>query len=104
MYRKGQLQCLSFGNGKPLDNKRGGAILCGTAKEYKILKQMGYDGRDLKYKKWIEQKEFHVGYHYNMPFEHAEQCNKLLDKYKEKKSHLPHMADYPDCRLMKIKG
>ena len=28
MYRKNQLQCISFGNGKPIDNKRGGAILC----------------------------------------------------------------------------
>ena len=26
MYRRGQLQCLSFGNGKPIDNKRGGAV------------------------------------------------------------------------------
>ena len=104
MYRRGQLQCLSFGQGKPLDNKRGGAILCGTAKEYKVLKQMGYDGRNLKYKNWIEQTEFSVGYHYNMPFEHAEQCNKLLDKYKKKESHLPHMFNYPDCRSLKIKG
>ena len=104
MYRKGQLQCLSFGNGKPLDNKRGGAILCGTKKEYQTLKQLSHDGRNPKYKKWVEQKEFRVGYHYNMPFEHAEQCNKLLNEYKKKESHLPHMSRYPDCRLIKIKG
>ena len=104
MYRRGQLQCISFGNGKPLDNKRGGAILCGTAKEHQAFKQLSHDGRDPKYKKWIEQKEFKVGYHYNMPFEHAEQCNKLLDQYKKKESYLPHVAEYPDCRLIKIKG
>ena len=72
--------------------------------EYETLKQMGYDGRNLKHKKWIEQKQFRVGYHYNMPFEHAEQCIKLLDEYKKKESHLPHMVNYPDCRSLKIKG
>jgi dTDP-4-amino-4,6-dideoxygalactose transaminase len=104
MYRKGQLQCLSFGNGKPLDNKRGGAILCGTAKEYDTLKQMGHDGRDYKNKKWIDQNEFNVGYHYNMAVEHAIQCNDLLEEYKKKDSYLPHIVEYPDCRLVKIKG
>ena len=104
MYRKGQLQCLSFGNGKPIDNKRGGAILCGSNKEYNVLKQMSYDGRHLKHKKWIDQKEFQVGYHYNMAIEHAMQCNDLLEAYKKKDSHLPHVVDYPDCSTIKIKG
>jgi|TARA_R110001606_G_scaffold325810_3_gene472544 dTDP-4-amino-4,6-dideoxygalactose transaminase len=104
MYRRGQLQCLSFGNGKPLDNKRGGAILCGTAKEHDTLKQMGHDGRDFKYKKWIDQKRFNVGYHYNMAVEHAIQCNDLLEAYKKKDSYLPHIVEYSDCRSVKIKG
>jgi len=105
MYRKGQLQCLSFGNGKPLDNKRGGAILCGTKQEYYVLKQMSCDGRDTKkYKKWIDQKKFSLGFHYNMPFEHAEQCNKLLEEYKKKENYLPHIVEYPDCRSITIKG
>ena len=104
MHRKGQLQCVSFGNGKPLDNKRGGAILCSTNKEYEILKQMSFDGRNLKHKKWVDQKVFNVGYHYNMAVEHAETCDKLLEKYKKKDSHLPHIVDYPDCRSVKIKG
>jgi dTDP-4-amino-4,6-dideoxygalactose transaminase len=104
MYRGGQLQCLSFGNGKPLDNKRGGAILCGTKDEYQTLKKMGFDGRDLRHKKWIEQKEFVIGYHYNMAIEHAIQCSTLLKQYKKKDSHLPHMVEYPDCRLIHIKS
>jgi len=104
MHRKGQLQCVSFGNGKPLDNKRGGAILCSTNKEYEILKQMSFDGRNLKHKKWVDQKVFNVGYHYNMAVEHAETCNKLLEKYKKKSSHLPHIEEYPDCRAVLIKG
>lgn len=103
MYRKGQLQCVSFGNGKPLDNKRGGAILCGTEKEYTDLKKMSYDGRDPKHKKWIEQKQFTLGFHYNMPHEHAETCYKLLEKYKKKESHLPKIHTYPDCRTFEIK-
>tara|TARA_B100000900_G_scaffold414383_1_gene440888 strand:+ start:1143 stop:1763 length:621 start_codon:yes stop_codon:yes gene_type:complete len=104
MYRKGQLQCLSFGNGKPLDNKRGGAILCDSKKDYEALKRMSYDGRDLSYKNWPDQKTFEIGYHYNMPYEHAEQCNKLLEVYKTKDDQLPRMVKYPDCRTITIKG
>ena len=84
MYRKGQVQCLSFGNGKPIDNKRGGAILCGSKKDYKILKAMSYDGRDLTHSKWINQKKFRLGFHYNMPFEHAKNIVYLLSKYSKK--------------------
>ena len=104
MYRHGQLQCLSFGNGKPLDNKRGGAILCGTINDYTKLKKMSYDGRDLKHKNWEDQKVFSIGFHYNMPYEHAEKLITLLEQYKEKESHLPKIVQYPDCRHIKIKG
>ena len=104
MHRKNQLQCISFGIGKPIDNKRGGAILCNTQQEYTKLKRMGYDGRDPSQSKWIEQQEFELGFHYNMPFEHAENIRKLLAKYKKKDDHLPRMVDYPDCRSIKIKG
>lgn len=104
MYRKGQLQCISFGKGKPLDNKKGGAILCGTKQEYSILKQMSCDGRDIKkYKKWIDQKNFKLGFHYNMSFEQADECNKLLEKYKKKTNYLPQIVEYPDCRNITIK-
>ena len=103
MYRKGQLQCLSFGNGKPVDNKRGGAILCGTKEEYSVLKKMSHDGRDKKFKRWIDQTEYRLGFHYNMPYEHAEQCNRLLEEYKKRDSHLPHMVEYPDCRNINMK-
>ena len=104
MYRQGQLQCLSFGNSKPVDNKRGGAILCGTQSEYDTLKQMSHDGRDINYTNWSDQKVYNIGYHYNMPFEHAEQINVLLNKYKTKNDHLPRMVKYPDCRSIVING
>lgn len=104
MYKNNQLQCLSFGNGKPLDNKRGGAILCGSKKEYRKLKEMAFDGRDLTIKKWADQKVFNVGYHYNMSIEHAVQCNNLLTEYKKKENFLPRIVEYPDCRNITIKG
>jgi dTDP-4-amino-4,6-dideoxygalactose transaminase len=104
MYRRGQLQCVSFGNGKPLDNKRGGAILCGTDKDYEVLKSMSYDGRDPLVEKWHMQKEFRLGFHYNMPYEHAESLLLLLDQYKKKDSHLPKIVEYPDCRKISIKN
>ena len=104
MYRRGQLQCLSFGNGKPIDNKRGGAILCGTLKDYNALKSMSYDGRNPHVEKWHQQKQFSLGFHYNMPFEHAEKLSFLLNEYKKKDSHLPRIVKYPDCRTIKIKN
>ena len=48
MYRPGQLQCLSFGNGKPLQIGRGGAILTDDVEIYDQLSMMRYDGRDLR--------------------------------------------------------
>ena len=104
MYRKGQLQCLSFGNGKPLDNKRGGAILCDSKEDYVALKKMSYDGRDPVIEKWQDQESFSIGYHYNMPYEHAEQCSRLLEQYIKKDDHLPRIEHYKDCRTIKIKG
>ncbi len=104
MHRKGQLQCLSFGNGKPLDNKRGGAILCNNINEYNSLKAMSYDGRNFKSNNWEDQKNFNIGYHYNMPYEHATQILGLLKIYKNKDSHLPKIVEYPDCRKIKILG
>ena len=35
---------------------------------------------------------------------YSDHLNKLLNEYKKKESHLPHMSEYPDCRLIKIKG
>jgi len=104
MYRKGQLQCLSFGHGKPLDAKGGGAILCDSKEDYKVLKEMSHDGRDLSFGNWVDQKEFNIGFHYNMPFEHAEKCNILLEQYKQLEGHLPKIIKYPDCRTISIKG
>lgn len=98
MYRKNQLQCISFGNGKPIDNKRGGAILCDSKEFYNKAKKMSFDGRDLSFQPWIKQKEFQVGYHYNMPIEHAIKLSELLKKYSQDGNFEPKKVEYPDCR------
>lgn len=98
MYREGQYQCLSFGNGKPVDNKRGGAILLDNKIHYERLKMMAFDGRNLTNKFWIEQTEYRVGYHYNMALEHSEQILKKLHRYISNKNFEPKKISYPDCR------
>lgn len=98
MYREGQYQCLSFGNGKPVDNKRGGAILLDNKEHYHLLKRMAYDGRDLSISPWIQQQTFTIGYHYNMPFEHAGQIICKMDDYIRANNFQPEKISYPDCR------
>ena len=71
MYRPGQLQCLSFGYGKPLEIGRGGAVLTDDAEVYRTLKHQCYDGRDLSISPWENQKTFKVGYHYKPTIEEA---------------------------------
>ena len=58
MYRSGQMQCLSFGHGKPLQIGRGGAILLDDKEAYDSMIQQRYDGRDLSVSPWQEQKVF----------------------------------------------
>ena len=102
MYKPNSFQCLSFGNTKPVDNKRGGAILLDDYDAYKKLQKMCYDGRDLKISPWIKQKTFDLGFHYNMPFEHAEQIEILFEQYIKKNNYEPVPHQYPDCSRIKI--
>jgi dTDP-4-amino-4,6-dideoxygalactose transaminase len=71
MYREGQLQCLSFGYGKPLEIGRGGAVLTDNVEVYDVLRHQCYDGRDLSISPWEQQKIFRVGYHYKPTVEEA---------------------------------
>lgn len=66
MYKRGQMQCLSFGRTKPLEIGRGGAILLDNEDAYNWLKRASYDGRDLDIAPWQDQKVFNIGYHYMM--------------------------------------
>jgi dTDP-4-amino-4,6-dideoxygalactose transaminase len=103
MYRKGQLQCLSFGYTKPVDIGRGGAILLDSKEDYDTLRKMRYDGRDLDISPWIEQIEFSIGYHYKLNPEECIEGIKKLKEYKTANNYTPKFVEYPDCRRVKIK-
>ena len=102
MYRKGQIQCLSFGHSKPLHIGRGGAILLDDKKAYDAIICMRYDGRDLNITPWQEQKEFRVGYHYKPTPEEAVQGLALLQGIREFPV-TPQFVTYPDLRTITIK-
>ena len=64
MYRAGQLQCLSFGHGKPLQLGKAGAILLNNAADHQALSCMRSDGRDLRITPWQDQAVIYQGFHY----------------------------------------
>lgn len=98
MYRRGQMQCLSFGYDKPLSIGRGGAILLDDEEAYQTLLLQRYDGRDLSITPWQSQRIFHVGYHYRMTPEEAKiGLNKLSFVDAQPKYH-----KYPDLRQIII--
>ncbi len=102
MYHKGQMQCLSFGHGKPLHLGRGGAILLDDKEAYEAIIRMRYDGRDLNISPWVEQREFRVGYHYKPTPEEATQGLALLQGLREFPVK-PQFVEYPDLRTITIK-
>lgn len=98
MYREGQMQCLSFGHGKPLQIGRGGAILLDDVEAYDVMIQQRYDGRRLNVSPWQDQYVFRVGYHYKPTIEEAERGLELLPLVNEQ----PKQVQYPDCRKIII--
>lgn len=98
MYKSGQIQCLSFGNGKPLQIGRGGAILLDDKVAYDIMLRQRYDGRDLSIAPWQDQEVFRIGYHYRPTIEEAELGLELLPKVDER----PKYVSYPDLRKIRI--
>ena len=94
MYRSGQLQCVSFGHGKPLQLGRVGAILLDRKAEYEMFSCMRSDGRDLRITPWQRQETFAEGYHYCPTLEDCERGLKLLPTVEPKSQS----GVYPDCR------
>ena len=94
MYRSGQVQCLSFGNGKPIQVGKCGAVLLDDEAAYRALSCMRSDGRDLHISPWNDQIEFHPGWHYCPTLESAELARAKL------KTVIPQRQKvvYPDCR------
>lgn len=95
MYRTGQKQCLSFGNGKPLQLGRCGAILLDNVEEYRQLSRMRSDGRDLRQLPW-QDHDVSAGYHYCPTLEI---CKVGIEKLKTIDAR-PVYQNYPDCRLL----
>ena len=102
MYRTGHFQCLSFGPGKPVDNVRGGAILCDDPHDYRMLKRMSYDGRDPDVALWKDQTEYAQGFHYMMRWEEEDSALKKLNQYIDKGIYEHEYPPYYDCRKIKI--
>jgi dTDP-4-amino-4,6-dideoxygalactose transaminase len=101
MYRPGQMQCLSFGHGKPLSAGRGGAILLDDRDAYQTMIQQRYDGRDLAIAPWPAQQTFRVGYHYKPTIEEAVQALAVLQGFEQTPPKMP-LVVYPDCREITI--
>lgn len=101
MYRPGQMQCLSFGASKRLELMAGGAILLDNKQQYKDLKRMAFDGRDLDIVPWQNQTAWKIGYHYNMVLEDAERGCYML-RNNNLKSIESQLVSYPDVSLLNI--
>lgn len=100
MYREGMLQCLSFGNGKPLQLGKAGAILTDDVEIYDQLSMMRSDGRDLRISPWQTQSTFKQGYHYCPTLE---TCQQGIEKLAVLEPQCQ-TATYPDLREILIKS
>lgn len=100
MYRPGMMQCLSFGNNKPLQIGHGGAILLDNKEAYGILLRQRYDGRDLTCSPWEKQHTFTVGFHYRPTIEDALHGLEKINSVNER----PKYHQYPDLRDITIIG
>lgn len=98
MYRPGQLQCLSFGHGKPLELGKGGAILLDNEADYLALSRMRSDGRDLRITPWQDQEVIYQGFHYCPTLE---TCAAGIAGLKNIKTGIT-QQEYPDLRKVNI--
>lgn len=98
MYRPGQMQCLSFGIGKPIQIGKVGAILLDDFAAYQTLSRMRSDGRDLRVKPWQDQKTFEIGYHYCPTLEDCDRGIQALKNF----AGVCQTVTYPDCREITI--
>jgi len=98
MYREGQVQCLSFGHGKPLQLGKGGAILTDDAELYEWASRARSDGRDLRIVPWQQQEQFEQGYHYCPTLELCEQGIAKLPLVNTDTQYF----QYPDLRKIKF--
>jgi hypothetical protein len=100
MYRARQVQCLSFGPGKPLHLGRVGAILTDDPDLYQWASRARSDGRDLRVVPWEQQQEFAPGWHYCPSLELCEKGMQALESF----SGAITAHKYPDCRNIAIEN
>lgn len=98
MYRPGQMQCLSFGWGKPMQLGKVGAILLDDRQAYKKLSRLRSDGRDLRITPWEAETRFELGYHYCPTLELCKHGLELLPTIAPQTQ----LSIYPDCRNISI--
>lgn len=98
----GALQCLSFQIKKRLPIGRGGAILLDDWEEYKKLKLMSYDGRDLGLPYTHENHVAEIGWHNYMTPEDAARGILLMDLLPEDNPDTMTSSHYPDLRSWEI--
>jgi len=98
MYKKGFMQCLSFGWAKPLQLGKVGAILLDTPEAYRLMSRQRSDGRDLRLP-WEVETELILGYHYCPTLELCVKGLELLPTIDPKAQP----GVYPDCRNIPFK-
>ena len=104
MYIPNSYICLSFGENKPLDLGRGGAILLDNKEMYDKLNMLRFDGKDVSFDPWISQRNFDVGYHYKMNNRESIIALQKLNEFKTKNDFSHDHTQYRDCRNMRVKG
>jgi hypothetical protein len=100
-YISNTFMCLSFQFKKHLPLGRGGMILLSDKNDYRELKKMSYDGRDLS-RPWAEQDIDTIGYHYYMTPEVAKTGIELLNERKKIPGKKWSHRDYPYLPNMSV--
>jgi dTDP-4-amino-4,6-dideoxygalactose transaminase len=100
-YIPNTFMCLSFQFKKHLSLGRGGMILLSDKNDYRELKKMSYDGRDLS-RPWAEQDIDSIGYHYYMTPEVAKTGIQLLNERKKIPGKKWSHKDYPYLPNMSV--
>ena len=101
MYVSGQYQCLSFQQKKTINIGKGGAILLDNKKDYKFLKRLTNDGRDISKTTEQDLKNITLGYHMYMSPDEATKGILLLNQLTTKKIIFGNYNDYPDISQIK---
>lgn len=99
MYKKGFMQCLSFGWTKPLQLGKVGAILLDDPTAYRLFSRQRSDGRDLHIP-WETETELILGYHYCPTLELCQKGLELLPTVEPRAQP----GVYPDLRKITFKA